>query len=199
LVLVLEMGDWVSKEEGQEDLHIALINGTFVLVVLYLFVFGSTTGPCLRCLGLPLGDQVPDGQELYDPKDTQGLGWRAVKYMRKKVILPIVSGPQPKKKLQRALSRDKIDESVLADVIRQAEDAEAQPEFGHKPHRHNAASGMRERALERRNSMISLFGSLDPVHVDAIEDCVEDFDETAERQADSDDSDASSDEEEGSS
>jgi len=169
LALVMEMGDWVN-EGTEEDVKLSLVDATFVLVVLYLLVFGSTTGPCLRMLGLPLGDQVPEGKELYDKSDKHGWGWRWTKYMRKKVVLPIVVGPMDLK--QPDLVRSTT--SMLVDVIREAADAEAQPEFGVQLRRHSSLLSCQGGRVEKRVSMINLFGTLDPVHVDALEDCVED-------------------------
>lgn len=180
LVLVMEMGDWVN-EEADIDMKGALINATFVVVVLYLLVFGSTTGPALRCLGLPLGDQVPEGKELYDPSDKHGVGWQCHRFVRKKVILPVVVGTRkgnptlahcctPDAEMRTSSGRFAVPAgSVLMDVIREAENSEAEPEFGLQPHRHSC-----RQLPDRRAALIDLFGTLDPVHVDAIEDRVED-------------------------
>lgn len=173
LALVMQMGDWVN-EGTEEDMKLSLVDATFVLVVLYLLVFGSTTGPCLRMLGLPLGDQVPEGKELYDKSDKHGWGWRWTKYMRKKVVLPIVVGPMDLKQPDLVSSRT----SMLVDVIREAADAEAQPEFGMQLRRHSSLLSCQGGSVEKRVSMINLFGTLDPVHVDALEDCVEQNSET---------------------
>jgi len=72
LVLVMDMGKWVDELEGP-GLKYELVNGTFVLIVVFLCIFGSTAGATIRCLGLPMGDQVPPGSTLYSPKDKHGL------------------------------------------------------------------------------------------------------------------------------
>merc|ERR1712217_182166 len=111
------------------------------------------------------------GKELYDASDKYGCGWKFTK-----VVLPIVVGPMDLKPGRlHSLKPDVVGSSasMLVDVIREAEDAEAQPEFGVQLRRHSSLLSCQEGKVDKRVSMINLFGTLDPVHVDALEDCVE--------------------------
>merc|ERR1711948_195061 len=111
LALVMEMGDWVN-EGMKEDMKLSLVDATFVLIVLYLLVFGSTTGPCLRCLGLPIGEQVVPGQMLYEHSDKAGWGWRGLMYFRRHFFVPFLIG--------RHLSDYHKKPQPLAEVLREA-------------------------------------------------------------------------------
>merc|ERR1712174_190303 len=90
-----------------------MINGTFILVVLYLLCFGSTTGFFLKLLGIPSGDEVPDGRTLYTKHDKSGWSWRLLKRLRKRLVHPVLVGPKPEK--------PKRVENTLGKVIRDAE------------------------------------------------------------------------------
>jgi NhaP-type Na+/H+ or K+/H+ antiporter len=163
LVLALELGDWVDNDDnGGEGTKSKLVNATFILIVLYLGVFGGTTGICLRCLGLPLGDQVQDGVSLYNDEDRDGPAWRGLMKARRHVLVPLLVGRQC----------EEVDGHALGDVLREATRAEHQPNFGHKTslHRHQSVKFAKE-----LHDVYDLFGTTDPAHVDAIEDIMNDL------------------------
>jgi len=168
LVLVLDLGEWVDVDEhsGAKDM---MVNGTFVVVVLYLLIFGSTTGPCLRLLGLPLGDQVPEGCRLYEKSDKQGSAWMALKFLRNRVFRPLLVG-SPGEAANDAEKADSVDVEgprvasqfalhssrfSFADVILSTESGDFGP-------------GQITDDV-RRASILSLFGTMDPTHHDVFD------------------------------
>merc|ERR1712039_516185 len=164
LVLVMELGDWVDGLEGPGK-KAEMINGTFILVVLYLLCFGSTTGFFLNLLGIPSGDEVPDGRTLYTKSDKSGVTWRFLKLLRRRFVHPILVGPKPEK--------PKREENTLGRVIRGAENtARTCDGQKHASHRMKTSSTFGSFTFTRAglSSMWQLFGSTDPVHMNAYED-----------------------------
>jgi NhaP-type Na+/H+ or K+/H+ antiporter len=167
LVMVLELGDWVDSDE-HPGAKFEMMNGTFILVVLYLLAFGSTAGPCLRRLGLPLGDEVPEGQRLYESSDKQGLGWRALKLLRRRVFKPMLIG-----------SASTADGKGLTDV--EAGARASNPEGGCAAtfsfadrlatEAGEAEGGQRTRD-DHRASILGLFGTMDPTHQEDRDRCL---------------------------
>eukprot|EP00928_Gymnodinium_smaydae_P006701 TRINITY_DN12384_c0_g3_i1.p1 TRINITY_DN12384_c0_g3~~TRINITY_DN12384_c0_g3_i1.p1 ORF type:complete len:585 (-),score=116.66 TRINITY_DN12384_c0_g3_i1:134-1888(-) len=168
LVLVMKLEKWVDEDEGSGTKEM-LINATFVVIVFYLLIFGSTAGTCLRCVGLPLGEQVPEGASLYQSSDRNGCGWRSVKYTRKHILHPVLVGPHPGKE----------DEHPMADLMLQADRA--------KKHVKNKINA---REIRLRAIIHSLFGSTDPAHVEDAEDLENDLESVSSwssEEAESDD------------
>mmetsp|Transcript_144474 Transcript_144474/g.366735 ORF Transcript_144474/g.366735 Transcript_144474/m.366735 type:complete len:593 (+) Transcript_144474:131-1909(+) len=161
LVLVLELGDWVDSDE-HAGAKATMVNGTFIVVVLYLLIFGSTAGQCLRWLGLPLGDQVPEGQRLYEKADKQGFGWKALKFLRVRVFKPLLIG---------SVSADKDAETGSDDVERHpgsVANLSRSSTFAFTDvvsSTQSGASVIGQISDEmRRASILGLFGTMDPTH-----------------------------------
>eukprot|EP00928_Gymnodinium_smaydae_P081052 TRINITY_DN6462_c0_g2_i1.p1 TRINITY_DN6462_c0_g2~~TRINITY_DN6462_c0_g2_i1.p1 ORF type:complete len:618 (+),score=140.89 TRINITY_DN6462_c0_g2_i1:142-1995(+) len=168
LVLALELGPWVDEIEG-DGVYQELVNGTFVIVVLYLVVFGGTTGPALRWLGLPLGDQVPEDATLYSHSDKHGWCWRGLTFLHRKAVLPCLVGT----------GNNRLESHTLEQVLTQAERAERHRSHAYEvaacpgmvlPHRHQSA-----KSVAVLHDVYDLFGTTDPAHVDAIEDIMGDL------------------------
>merc|ERR1712241_1417944 len=90
LVLALELGGWVDKHDGI-GMKSKLVNATFVLIAVYLVVFGSTTGFFLKLFRLPMGE-VASSMDLYDPTARNGVAWRCWKRCRKRYLNPVLVG-----------------------------------------------------------------------------------------------------------
>mmetsp|Transcript_69407 Transcript_69407/g.201112 ORF Transcript_69407/g.201112 Transcript_69407/m.201112 type:complete len:614 (+) Transcript_69407:44-1885(+) len=151
LVLVSELRDtWVSDAAKQQ-----LVNATFVMVVLYLLVFGSTTGLALRCLGLPLGDEVDEGSMLYSEEDKQGFAWRIMICLQE-TFMPILVP----RKADEAEDSEKVD-TVMADAIREAGEAEIEARTSSR----RLTRTLTTRTIRAQGVMIDLFGSTDPTHM----------------------------------
>eukprot|EP00929_Paragymnodinium_shiwhaense_P023529 TRINITY_DN1470_c0_g1_i1.p1 TRINITY_DN1470_c0_g1~~TRINITY_DN1470_c0_g1_i1.p1 ORF type:complete len:654 (+),score=115.30 TRINITY_DN1470_c0_g1_i1:158-2119(+) len=178
LMLAMDMGDWVDKTEG-EGTKAELINGTFLLIVVFLCVFGSTAGACLRCVGLPLGDEVPPGATLYNKKDKHGMMWRALQWGRRNIFNPVLVGSQ----IDVRKEGSKL--NVLQDIINEAHQAEASKDFGkrhtdtvrgHQVTRsHLSSRSLQMDSCSLAREVYDLFGTTDPAHVDALEDIITDL------------------------
>ncbi|CAE8697766.1 unnamed protein product [Polarella glacialis] len=160
LLLAKELGDWVDASNGKAVKE-RIVDGTFLLVCVYLLVFGGTTGMFLRLIGLPLGDQVPEGVSLYDATEKPGFACRALDCFRARLLKPLLIG-------------NKVDfdsgviNHVLSGVIHGARAAESAPDFGDLSHleRRHASTVV----IQGRASTPALFGTGDPAHVDQFED-----------------------------
>lgn len=153
LVMVLEMGDWVDEIDGPGTKE-SLVNGTFVLIATYLFVFASTTGAALRVLKLPMGDQVVEGQTLYDKSDQYGMPWRMAMYVQAKCLRPLLVGPA--KEADGAGRIAPGCPGLLFDLIE-------------KTSRNRARIPIDDDEGCRRSSVFDLFGTQDPAHVDDLD------------------------------
>ncbi|CAE8637336.1 unnamed protein product [Polarella glacialis] len=160
LLLAKELGTWVDPANGR-DVKGQIVDATFLLVCAYLLVFGGTTGMFLRLVGLPLGDQVPEGVSLYDAADKPGFAWRGLDFFRARLLKPLLIG-------NRVDFDSGVIHNVLSGVIHDARQAESAPDFGdlsHLARRHTSVMVIQDRA-----STLALFGTNDPAHVDQFED-----------------------------
>jgi NhaP-type Na+/H+ or K+/H+ antiporter len=175
LKLAMDFGPWVNDlnqclGEGDScagaDVRQQIITGTFVMICTYLLVFGSTTGLCLRTLGLPMGDQVLPGQNLYESDDKDGVAWRKLHEFRHRVLYPILVG-----------HNNDNDEGDDNDNTADPLDMQVQQ------HDSTASDRRRERAatcpMPRRpmakgradtEVMLDLYGTCDPAHAHNIAD-----------------------------
>ena len=79
LVLCMELGPWVDKIETTCNRH-TLQTATYLLIIVFLMVFGGSTESCLRKLKVPMGkeiDSAPDSLYKTEMSDTgkETLGW----------------------------------------------------------------------------------------------------------------------------
>eukprot|EP00971_Amphidinium_carterae_P246202 4889705-Amphidinium_carterae.1 len=58
LVLALDLGPWVDELNGPGTREV-LRNATLLVIVVFLLVFGGSTEPALKCMGIPMGDPPP--------------------------------------------------------------------------------------------------------------------------------------------
>jgi NhaP-type Na+/H+ or K+/H+ antiporter len=165
LVLCLGLGSWADEPPNDPNTRRRLTDATFFIVAAYLLVFGGSASFFLKCLGLPLGDQVPEGQMLYMEDDEQGCAWRAFEYLKNRVMAKLLV-PRKKREQQDAAPQ----ENALEEVLREAEDAEAREDFGKKRGRRRNMASKDVRVLE---AIVDLFGSSDPAHVDEVQDGLE--------------------------
>lgn len=166
LVLAMELGAWVDAGEGEgKGTKVKLVNATFVVIVLYLAVFGGTTGVCLRCLGLPVGDQVPEGKELYDAEDKHGWGWRSFVYIRKKFLVPLLVGGDVMP----------VAGKTWDGVLNEASKAEQSADFGRDYDPNHLRRHQSAHCARGLHDVFDLFGTTDPAHVEAIEDIMRDL------------------------
>mmetsp|Transcript_121607 Transcript_121607/g.340518 ORF Transcript_121607/g.340518 Transcript_121607/m.340518 type:complete len:747 (+) Transcript_121607:106-2346(+) len=147
LVLVTELGDWVDPAIKSE-----MLDATFVMVVLYLLVFGSSTGLMLKCLGLPMGDQVDETATLYTESDRNGWPWRMMMFTHERVMLPLLLGNSRGKEDDE----DSIEGVVLA-ALRGAREGERGADDGPSPPQF-------ARRSSTKNVLLDLFGTADPTH-----------------------------------
>jgi hypothetical protein len=94
LVLVLDMGTWVDDLEGDGSRDV-LRNGTLVVIVCFLLIFGGSTEMFLKLLGIRLGDQV-DSNELLCKKDHQGRFMRGMRLLHERIVFPMLVGDHAK-------------------------------------------------------------------------------------------------------
>eukprot|EP00441_Pelagodinium_beii_P039683 CAMPEP_0197644834 /NCGR_PEP_ID=MMETSP1338-20131121/17681_1 /TAXON_ID=43686 ORGANISM="Pelagodinium beii, Strain RCC1491" /NCGR_SAMPLE_ID=MMETSP1338 /ASSEMBLY_ACC=CAM_ASM_000754 /LENGTH=194 /DNA_ID=CAMNT_0043218295 /DNA_START=99 /DNA_END=683 /DNA_ORIENTATION=- len=65
LALVLQLGDWVDKENAPGTAQV-LVNATLVVIIVFLLIFGGSTAKCLKALGIPMGQEYPEDYLLKD-------------------------------------------------------------------------------------------------------------------------------------
>jgi len=161
LVLVMELGPWVDPGTKTE-----LVNATFIVVVVFLLVFGGTTGPLLKLLGVPVGDQVPEGVTLYSESDKQGIPWRIMQCVRENIMLPVLVGSRVSTSAEEDDDSGDPTGGMLSEVLETAKQAERRPGFGE-----DVPGGQVERMVSTvmrtatKSKMFDLFGSMDPSHV----------------------------------
>jgi len=203
LVLAMELRDWVDKTEGPHA-KTEMINGTFTVVVVYLIVFGSTTGFCLRLLGLPIGEEASKVQ-LYETGDKNGCFWRCLRYSRKKIFAPLlvgreIHGPPGAHALVRRNSSRRDASAAPASTVTSADPHHLAPPIGTLrtttgplPEITGILTSVIEDASRRnlggrhlrhsiaalpgmpRFSVHALFGTSDPAHIENVEDVEDDL------------------------
>jgi NhaP-type Na+/H+ or K+/H+ antiporter len=91
LALSLELGKWVDKVDG-EGTRRALQTATFLLIVAFLLVFGSTTSPCLKALGIPINQDADE--DVLSAKEGSFLGpaRKFLDWLDKSVLNPLLIG-----------------------------------------------------------------------------------------------------------
>lgn len=147
LVLALRLGPWVN--EGRPGMKTMLVNATFMMIAVYLLAFGSTTALCLRLLGLPLGDQVPDDVMLYTENDKHGIGWRFLKFVRQHILGPLLVGSS---------DQEPSEEHVMEAAVRQAE-ADSSVDISVPA---NISQLLRKNSTSVSCARFDLFGTTDP-------------------------------------
>merc|ERR1711953_1247624 len=58
----------------------------------FLLLLWGTTSCCMRWLGLPMGDDVCKERALYNPTDKHGWAWRSMRWVQKKIMIPLLVG-----------------------------------------------------------------------------------------------------------
>ncbi|CAE7317712.1 Slc9a8, partial [Symbiodinium pilosum] len=129
----------------------------------YLLVFGGSTGFVLQLLGLPWGSQVPDDASLYGETDQSGIFYHAGNKVRSYVLKPLLVGKHPHCEAGLAA------QNITVDVIRTAMERESSNYFGDR--KRTSMTGLANGAVERYHS-VSMFGTMDPAHVEEVEDAM---------------------------
>lgn len=89
LTLTMQLGDWVDKLDGKGTREI-MQTGTYILIIVFLFVFGGSTTALLHKFKIPMGETTPS-DALYK---TEALGWeqKLLARIHDKVMLPLFVG-----------------------------------------------------------------------------------------------------------
>lgn len=161
LVLCFELGDWVDDLDGPGTKDL-LTEATFVLICVFLLVFGGSTQCCLKLLKIPMGSEVDPSELLYNADDKHGYCWRALYCVQERVLFHALVGNAVKDSLE-------MPGGVVAAVLREARHAERQPP---------ATTIAQIRALatasaaseSRRHQTLDLFGTTDPAHIEDLDD-----------------------------
>ncbi|CAL1150777.1 unnamed protein product [Cladocopium goreaui] len=89
LVLSLELGAYVDEDNGPGTKD-SLVYATFVMICVYLVVFGGSTAFTLRSLNIPYGDEVAMDACLYGSAAESGIFYRWGMQFRRKVLKPLL-------------------------------------------------------------------------------------------------------------
>mmetsp|Transcript_50129 Transcript_50129/g.93809 ORF Transcript_50129/g.93809 Transcript_50129/m.93809 type:complete len:674 (+) Transcript_50129:79-2100(+) len=104
LTLCMQLGEWVDQLDGPGTSHI-LQTGTFLVICVFLLVFGGTTEFFLKKLGIPIGEEKSRG-DLWDSEAPESLK-RRVGQFDEKVFTPFFLGdPRKLAYHQQNLSRE---------------------------------------------------------------------------------------------
>jgi len=161
LVLALELGEYVNENNHSETAKADLVDATFVMICVYLLVFGGSTGFVLQLLGLPWGAQVPEDACLYRSTDQSGIFYHLGQKVRSYVLKPILVGPHPYCETGLAT------QNVASEVIQNAVTREGSNLFGDR--RRTSMMLVPADSAQRFHS-VSMFGTMDPAHVEEVED-----------------------------
>ena len=157
LVLSLELGAYVDENNapGTKD---SLVYATFVMICVYLLVFGGSTAFCLRSLGIPYGSQVAMDACLYRSGGESGIFYKLGIRFRRKILKPLLVGKGADRNLQNEIN---LTEAVIHDATQR---------------QMSSAFGLRRRStaavLPDSYNAMSLFGTADPAHVENVEDAM---------------------------
>lgn len=161
LVLALELGEYV--DHSNEGAKSELVDATFVMICVYLLVFGGSTGFVLQLIGLPWGTQVPEDASLYGASDQSGMFYHLGNKFRATILKPMLVGKHPHCESSLAT------QNVATEVIRNAVERESSTYFGDR--KRSSMMRLVPSAVERFHS-VSMFGSMDPAHVEEVEDAM---------------------------
>lgn len=159
LVLSLELGAYVDEDNGPGTKD-SLVYATFVMICVYLLVFGGSTAVTLRALQIPYGAEVAMDACLYSSSATEsGIFYRWGMQFRRKVLKPLLVG----KSADRAQTQEiNLTEAVIHDATQR---------------QNSSAFGLRRRStaaiLPDSYNAMSLFGTSDPAHVENVEDAMQ--------------------------
>lgn len=163
LVLALELGEYVDHSNEHPGAKHELVDATFVMICVYLLVFGGSTGFVLQLVGLPWGTQVPEDASLYGASDQSGMFYHMGNKFRATILRPLLVGKHPH--CESGLATH----NVATEVIRTAVERESSTYFGDR--KRSSMMGLAPSAVERFHS-VSMFGSMDPAHVEEVEDAM---------------------------
>merc|ERR1719491_551353 len=93
LTLCMQLGDWVDALDGPGTRQ-ALQTGTYLMICVFLIVFGGSTQFLLRKLGIPMGSAVP--KNLLYNRETSGWFHDAAHYVNEHVMMPLFVGEDRK-------------------------------------------------------------------------------------------------------
>lgn len=91
LALSLELGKWVDKVDGAGTTK-ALQTATFLIIVVYLVLFGGTTTPCLKALKIPIGVDAPPDVLSKTEGGFLGPARSFLNWLDKSVLAPLLIG-----------------------------------------------------------------------------------------------------------
>jgi hypothetical protein len=118
-VLCMELGDWVNAIDGdQTKLH--LRTATFMVVVVFLFVFGGTTTCLLRTLKIPYGQKASHDilwKVEYTKTTRRGFEW-----LHEKIFQPLLVGDLE--------LRTMTDAGIIGQVVEEAAESQGRNMYG---------------------------------------------------------------------
>lgn len=158
LVLSLELGAYVDEDNGPGTKD-SLVYATFVMICVYLLVFGGSTAFTLRSLQIPYGSEVAMDACLYGSAAESGIFYRWGMKFRKQVLKPLLVGKSADRSHQTEIN---LTEAVIHDATQR---------------QMSSAFGLRRRStaaiLPDSYNAMSLFGTSDPAHVENVEDAMQ--------------------------
>jgi len=91
LALAWELGNWVDEAEGAGTKK-ALQTATFLVILVFLIVFGGSTSFCLKYLGIPIG--TDEAEDVLSKTESTGEGHGFLVALDKKILSPLLIGDQ---------------------------------------------------------------------------------------------------------
>eukprot|EP00927_Polykrikos_kofoidii_P018198 TRINITY_DN18390_c0_g1_i1.p1 TRINITY_DN18390_c0_g1~~TRINITY_DN18390_c0_g1_i1.p1 ORF type:complete len:701 (-),score=118.49 TRINITY_DN18390_c0_g1_i1:171-2273(-) len=118
LSLVLDLGDWVDALDGQGTKSL-LRNATFLLIGVFLLVFGGSTEAMLNWLGLPMGDSVDKDALFYEEGDKTSLTYAFFSRINRKFIMSLLVGSE--RMVQQSDGVPSIAATVVEEPVRRSD------------------------------------------------------------------------------
>jgi sodium/hydrogen exchanger 8 len=112
MALALELGPWVDEIDGSGTRR-ALQSATFLILGVFLLIFGGSTAACLNYLGIPTGCDL--ALDHLSKTEDMGPVRGCLKAMDKKILSPLLVG---KEKFHEQAEEEKDVEDLLKDVKR---------------------------------------------------------------------------------
>jgi len=112
LTLTMQLGSWVDDLDGPGTREV-MQTGTYILIIVFLFLFGGSTTALLHHLEIQMGKSTP-GDELYK---AEALGWeqKLLASVHEQVMLPLFVGKD--RKMDAAAKGEDICDIEVEDVL----------------------------------------------------------------------------------
>lgn len=108
LALAWELGPWVDIVEGKVGYRNSLHSATFLIIIVFLVVFGGSTSACLNYFKIAMGEEYPE--DHLSKSETSGLGIRGIThYLDTRVFTPLLIGHEMAKQHKEDEAKQQID------------------------------------------------------------------------------------------